>query len=199
MKRRYVGWMGLAVFFITLSIMMSGGLRPVLTTTPRVVVAQESSEVAPAIQSAIAIGGTYEDPLGLFKVAILENYSVSTAAGSPVFQTGDGSLAYSVVRVPLQSESPLSEIGLVEVVQQTFAKGEGFQTQTFSAIPGNGLQIEWTGRLSQGAASPQPLSGTILVMQTEADAYLLMVAALDAAASQVPGVLSVLADTLTIL
>lgn len=198
MKRKRVRWIGLVFFFIPLLVSVIAKSPPVLMAAPGTIAAQVLPEVAPSAQSSVTVSGTYEDPLGLFQVAILENYSVSLASGSPVFHNGNGSLAYSVVRVPLPSASPISEIGLVEAARRTFEKGEGFQTQTFNSIPGNGTRINWTGRFSQGTAPPRPLSGTILASQRDAAVYLLMVAAFEDSASQVPEVLSILADTMTI-
>jgi hypothetical protein len=101
--------------------------------------------------------------------------------------------------VPLNSDTPLTDIGLAEVAQRTLGRGEGFQTQTFNPLPGGGLQISWTGRFTQGAAPPQPVSGTVMVKQQGAQAYVLVVSALETAVPQVPQVVSVLLDTLKIL
>ncbi|NER78613.1 MAG: hypothetical protein F6K42_03365 [Leptolyngbya sp. SIO1D8] len=161
---------------------------------------EEGAEVNPDLESELIVSGLYEDPQGKFQIGILDGYAVSTAAGSPLFQLGDGSLAYSVIRVPLDSESPLAEIGLVEIAQQTLGRGEGFQTQTFSTVPGGGLQIFWTGRFSrQSSAPPQPISGTLLVKQQGAEAYLLIVAAFEDAVAQVPRIITTLTNTLVIL
>lgn len=164
-------------------------------------VAQEATDDTDPIPSnpGIPITGNYEDPQGNFQVGLLEGYATRSAAGSPLFQNDDGSLAYSIVRVPLESETQLSEIGLVEIAQQTLGQGEGFQTQTFNTLPDGAVQIDWLGRLSQGTAPPQPVSGTILAKQQGAAAYLIVVAALDAAVEQVPDIVSTLADTLVVL
>ncbi|MEO1182518.1 MAG: hypothetical protein AAFX51_17110 [Cyanobacteria bacterium J06636_28] len=162
-------------------------------------VAQEAVETAPPAATELGIAGNYEDPQGNFQVGLLEGYAASSVAGSPLFQNSDGSLAYSVIRVPLASETRLSEIGLVEIAQKTLGQGEGFQTQTFNTVPDGGVQIDWNGRLSEGAAPPQPISGTILAKQQGAAAYLIVVAALDAVVEQVPDVVSTLAGTLVVL
>ena len=164
-------------------------------------VAQETPEAAPVPDSgpALVISGTYEDPQGKFQVGILDGYTVSSAAGSALFQLGDGSLAYSVIWVPLNSDSPLPDIGMVDIAQETLGRGEGFQTQTFSTVPGGGLQIAWTGRLSQGTVPPQSVSGRILVKQQGAEAYVLVVAALEDDSAQVPAIVSTLMETLVIL
>jgi len=200
MTRRSIVWMSLAAIALTISLLLGSGWRTQGVATPTAIqLAQESSESEPSSEGGgPAVTGTYEDPQGAFQVGILDGYSVSSAAGSPLFQASDGSLAYSIVRLPLTSDVPLSEIGLVEVAEQTLGDGEGFQTQTFSTVAGGGLQIAWTGRYTQGGAPPQPISGTILVKQQGAEVYLLAVAALEPAVAQVPAVVSTLAETLTI-
>ncbi len=199
MKRQTWWWMGLAAIALMTSLLMgnlwSGQSSAVTAATTLTAQAPSTAPEAPPLPAVVA---PYEDPQGKFQVGILEGYTATAAAGSPLFYAGDGSLAYSVVRVPLSSNAPLSDLGLAEVVQRTFGKGEGFQTQAFSTIEG-GLQINWTGRLTQGSSGSQPISGSILVRQQEADAYVLAVAALASGANAVPGVLTLLADTLVIL
>jgi hypothetical protein len=200
MKRRSLGWVAIAAIALIASLMMNSPWQPVTGTakaSPFELV-QAVPETTPAAPGMV-VSGLYEDPQGNFQVGILEGYAVSTVVGSPLFQRGDGSLAYSVVKVPLNSETPLTDIGLAEVAQQTLGRGEGFQTLTGNPLPGGGLQIIWTGRLTQGAAPPQPVSGTVLVKQQGAQAYVLAVSALESAVPQVPQVVSVLLDTLKIL
>ena len=198
MKRRSMGWLAIAAIALIGSLLLGPGWRSV-AADPGLILAQ-TPEAPPALEAAQpALSGTYEDPQGQFQVGILEGYTVSTTAGSPLFQLPDGSLAYSVVRVPLSSDAPLPDIALVETARQALGNGEGFQTQTFTPVPGGGLQIAWSGRLSQGAAPPQPVSGTVLAKQQGAIAYLIVVAALESGAPQVPQVVSTLVDTLQIL
>ncbi|WP_008308913.1 hypothetical protein [Leptolyngbya sp. PCC 6406] len=148
--------------------------------------------------SAFPLSGTYEDPRNRFQIGLAEGYAVSTAAGSSLFTSPDGSLAYSLIHAPLNSETPLSEIGLVELARQVLGRGEGFQTQTFQPIS-TGLQIAWTGQFTQGMAPPAPISGTIVAQQRGAAVYLLVVAAQDAALEQLPEATSALVESLTIL
>ena len=202
MKQRAFWWTGLAAIALALSVLVGSAWQVGLSAAPPHIlqVAQEVPEVETfAPETALALVGNYEDPQGNFQVGLLEGYTTSSAAGSPLFQNGDGSLAYSVIRVPLNSDTLLSEIGLVEIAQQTLGQGEGFQTRTFNTVPEGGVQIAWVGRLSQGAAPPQPVSGTILAKQQGVDTYLLVVAALEDAVEQVPQVVSTLTDTLVIL
>lgn len=202
MRRRSWGWVGITAIALVLSMMVGGQLssQNQRQSASAEILAQQPAETSPAAGSSVpALSGTYEDPQGNFQVGILEGATTSTFAGHPLFQLPGGDLAYSIVRVPLNGEAALSDIALVELARQALDNGEGFQTQSFSPVPGGGLQIGWTGRLSQGAAPPQPISGTILAKQQGAEAYFLVVAALEAATEQVPQVLVTLSDTLKIL
>lgn len=210
MKRRLLGWMALAAIALLGALVVSSSW-PVNKVDASSDTAQSShpfrlaqatpgsDETGQAASNGVPISGTYEEPQGRFQVGIIDGYSVSSAGGSPLFQQGDGGLAYSVVRVPLSSETPLSDVGLAEITEQTLGQGEGFQAQTFDNVPGGGLQIAWTGRLSQGAAPPQPVGGLVLAKQEGSAAYLLVIAALEDAAGQVPSVAASLAATLEIL
>lgn len=202
MKRQTFWWIGLAAMALVVSLLISGVMPSVgaMASATSFLVAQNESEEVPVLsEPAPTVVAPYEDPQGKFQVGILDGYVATAAAGSPVFYADDGSIAYSVVRVPLESESPLSDLGLVEIAQRTLGKGEGFQTQTFNPTADGGLEIAWTGRFSQGAGAPQLVSGSIVVRQQGADAYVLAVAALPDAVNQVPSVLNVLAGTLEIL
>ncbi|MEM6521810.1 MAG: hypothetical protein AAF892_12160 [Cyanobacteria bacterium P01_D01_bin.71] len=201
MHRRSLGWLGVAAIALILSLFFGSGGRltqpapssaTVLTTQAP---ADEDSELTAA---APAFSGTYEDPQGSFQIGILDGATTTTAGSAPLFVTADSSLAYSVVTLPLESEAPLTDIALVELTRQTLDYGEGFQTQTFTSVP-EGLQIAWTGRLSQSAGPPQPVSGSVLARQQGAAVYLLVVAALESATAQVPQVLVALADSLEFL
>jgi hypothetical protein len=123
---------------------------------------------------------------------------MSMVSGSPLFQKQDGSAAYSIVRVPLTGDAPLADIALVEIVQRSLGRGEGFQTQAFNPLPGGGLQIAWTGRLSQGATPAKPVSGTVLAKQQRAQVFLVVVAALETAVNELPQVAASVFNSLTL-
>ena len=202
MNRRPLAWLGVAAIALVVSLLVSssGGNFGVAVFAD-VQIVQETTDTPPSstVVPSPIISGTYEDPQGRFQIGILNGYIVSSVSGSPLLQNADGSLAYSVVRVPLNSEAPIPDIGLVEFAQQTLNNGEGFQTQTFTLVPGGGLQIAWSGRLSQGGTPPQPISGTALAKQQGTEVYLLVIAALESGVSQVPQLVSLLSDSLTIL
>lgn len=200
MNRRSFGWVGIAAIALVLSLVISAGAglsRSVASSaTPQV--AQATPDAAAPVAIAPALSGQYEDPQGAFQIGLLEGMVTTTAGGAPLFTLPDGSLAYSVIRLPLASDAPLSEVTLVALARQTLDNGEGFQTQTFTSVP-QGLQIAWTGRLSQGGRPPQPVSGSVLASQQGAEVYLLVVAALESAIAQVPQTLVTLADSLEFL
>ncbi|WP_204138154.1 hypothetical protein [Halomicronema sp. CCY15110] len=200
MNRRSLGWIGVAVVALIAAVMFGTGhvwLTPALSIEAPLL-AQATTEATVSADGAVpTLSGIYEDPQGNFQVGLLEGAAVTIAGSSPLFTLPDGSLSYSVVPVPLDSETPLPEVTLVALANQALNNGEGFQTQTFTAVP-QGLQIDWTGRLSQRGA-PQPVSGSILASQQGATVYLLVVAALEDATAQVPQTLVALADSLEFL
>jgi hypothetical protein len=200
MNRRSLGWIGVAAIALIAALMFGTGqvwLTPALSIETSLL-AQTTTEATVGADEAVPVlTGTYEDPQGNFQIGLLEGVATTMAGGSPLFTLPDGSLSYSVVPLPLESETPLPEVTLVALANQALNNGEGFQTQTFTAVP-QGLQIEWTGRLSQRGA-PQPVSGSILASQQGATVYLLVVAALEDAAAQVPQTLVTLADSLEFL
>ena len=202
MRRRSLGWLGITAIALVLSLLFSSGsatMSPAALSTA-VLTAQAPVDEGPELSAAAApaLSGTYEAPPGDFQIGLLDGATSTTAGGAPLFIVADGSLAYSVVTLPLESATPLTDIALVELARQALDTGEGFQTQTFTSVP-EGLQIAWTGRLSQGAGPPQPVSGSVLARQQGTAVYLLVVAALDSATAQVPQVLVTLADSLEFL
>lgn len=200
MNRRSLGWMGIAAIALATSLFIGFGgklMAPAMSSEAYWAQTPADEAAAPTTPTSI-LSGTFEDPQGTFQIGILEGATTTTTGGAPLFTLPDGSLAYSVVTVPLANESPLSEVALVALANQALDNGEGFQTQTFTSVP-QGLQIEWTGRLSQGNGPPQPVSGSILANQRGATVYLLVVAALEDATAQVPETLVTLADSLEFL
>ncbi|MGF1517350.1 MAG: hypothetical protein ACFCVB_06040 [Nodosilinea sp.] len=153
----------------------------------------------PALAPALPmVSGSFEDPQGRFQIGILDGYSVSSAGGSPLFQAADGSLAYTVAVAPLAS-AQASEAALVAAAESTFGAGEGFVAgNDVQPIPGGGIRINWSGRLSQGAAPPQPIAGKIFARQRGNEVFLLLVAATSAAEPQLADAINALGGTLTV-
>ncbi len=198
MKRRVWGWVGIGAIALLISIWLGQAWQPQGQVAAIVPIAQAPAPVPTVTPAAPILSGTYTDPQGQFEIGILDGYAVSTVAGSPLFQTKDGSLAYSVVRVPLNSEVLLTDIAIVDITQSTLGRGEGFQTKVFTPLSGGGLQIDWVGRFSQGQAPTKPVQGTVLAKQKGAVMYLLVVAALEEASAQIPVTVSTLMNTLNI-
>ncbi|MGB3138238.1 MAG: hypothetical protein WBB18_15635 [Nodosilinea sp.] len=143
------------------------------------------------------VSGSFEDPQGRFQIGILDGYSVSSTGGNPLFQAADGSLAYTIAVAPLRpASSPAA--AMVAAAQATFGAGEGFVTSDVQPIAGGGVRINWAGRLSQGAAPPQPITGKIFARQRETEVFLLLVAATDAGEAQVADAINALGSTLVV-
>lgn len=195
MNRRSLGWMGIAAIALLVSLLLGAG--PGFRSPVGAALAQTPADEL-TVETTSNFSGIYEDPQGTFQIGILDGTTTTTAGGSPLFTLPDGSLAYSIVQLPLDSETPLPDVTLVALANQALNNGEGFQTQTFTSVP-QGLQIDWSGRLSQGNRPPQPVSGSILANQRGATVYLLVVAALEEATAQVPQTVVTLAESLEFL
>jgi hypothetical protein len=169
----------------------AGGLGPAA-------LAQQGNAPPPALAPALPlISGNFEDPQGRFQIGIFEGFQVSTAGGSPVFQAADGSLAYTVAVAPLPvAETP--DAALVAAAKSTFGAGEGFVAGDVQPIPGGGVRINWAGRLSQGTAPPQPITGKIFARQRQNQVFLLLVAATEPAAPQLSDAINALGSTLIV-
>jgi hypothetical protein len=159
----------------------------------------ESEEAA----ESFALGGSYDDPQGRYQIAILNGFSVNTYAGSPVFEAGDGRLAYTVVTVPIAPDSDepvgtVTDATLAQVARDTFGDGEGFQTTGFQQLDEGGIQISWLGSLSQGG-STQGMQGVILSRQANNQIYLLALAATPEGYDQIESAIATLAPTLELL
>ncbi|MGV0026103.1 hypothetical protein [Phormidesmis priestleyi] len=172
---------------------------PSLPTSPLVA----PSPIAPSPASTappLPVTGEYKDPEGRFKIGILQNYKVSPLAGSVLIESPDGSLAYTVL-VRSQGELALQNgtatfvnDALAKIAQTAFQQGEGFQSGQWQAIPG-GIKLDWTGSLTIAGKS-QPIGGTILVRQLPTDVAMILIAATQSAAGQVPSAISALVISL---
>ncbi|NJR49080.1 MAG: hypothetical protein HC780_05400 [Leptolyngbyaceae cyanobacterium CSU_1_3] len=125
---------------------------------------------------------------------------VSPLAGSVLIESPDGSLAYTVLvrsqsQLALQNGAqPFINDALAKIAQTAFQQGEGFQPAQWQAIPG-GIKMDWTGSLTIASKS-QPVSGTILVRQLPTDVGMILIAATQTGAEQVPSAISALVDSL---
>jgi hypothetical protein len=142
------------------------------------------------------VSGTFQDAQQRFGIGILEGYEISSVGSTPLFQAPDGSLAYTVVVAPAPPGA--SNPALVQVATDVFGQGEGFIPTGQRSLPGGGLQIDWSGQLSQGPAPPQPVTGRIFAKQRGSDVFLLMVAATEAGQAQVGDAIATLGSTLKV-
>ncbi|NET36681.1 MAG: hypothetical protein F6K19_32415 [Cyanothece sp. SIO1E1] len=163
-------------------------------------------EVAPTAEIAtLPLSGDYLDPQARFQVGILDGYTTSSAANSPLFEAADGNLAYTVVVVPVIPDQPLipvSDAALAQAAQDVFQRGEGFQATGFQLDPEGGIQISWTGSLTIGGKS-QPMQGQILARQSlkasNRNIFLLLVATTESGQEQVPAAIATLGNSLQLL
>jgi hypothetical protein len=146
----------------------------------------------------LPISGTYSDDAEVFEIAILEEFTVSSAGSAPLFESPDGNLAYTVVVVPVDfdaSPEPLPPDALVEVAQEVFERGEGFRTTGFQPGPEGGAIIDWLGRLTIGGQA-QPVGGQIIARQSDNNVVLLLITATEPAAEILPAATATLAASL---
>ncbi|NJL44658.1 MAG: hypothetical protein HC922_00710 [Leptolyngbyaceae cyanobacterium SM2_3_12] len=200
------GLLTLAVLALVISFALGQGLGPVQPGPGRAALGQTNAPPQALAPALPMVSGSFADPQGRFQIGILDGYKVSQAGAAPLFQAPDGGLAYTVVIAPLSPEPPGTEIGaepvtentLVAVAQKAFGQGEGFLTSGLQPIPGGGIQIDWTGRLTQGATPAQPITGKIFARQRGREVFLLLVAATDAGATQLADAITTLGSTLTV-
>ncbi|MBE9158159.1 hypothetical protein IQ265_15175 [Nodosilinea sp. LEGE 06152] len=185
------------LFLAILALVISFGLSQSGSTLDSRALAQGNAP-PPALAPALPmVSGSFEDPQGRFQIGILDGYSVSTVGATPLFQAADGSLAYTVAVAPLLANSS-PEAAMVAAAESTFGAGEGFVAGDVQPIAGGGVRVNWSGRLSQGAAPPQPITGKIFARQRDAQVFLLMVAATSAGEAQVADAINALGSTLTV-
>jgi hypothetical protein len=143
------------------------------------------------------VNGEYKDPNGRFKVGILQDFTISPLAGSVLFESRDGNLAYTVLALP---QAKLGVVGgtipndaLIKIAQNAFKQGEGFATGEAKAITG-GLQIDWVGNLTI-AGTTQNVGGVILARPANDNVLLVLIAATEAGGDRVLGAASALANS----
>lgn len=148
----------------------------------------------------LPLAGNYEDNSGLFQVGILEDFTVSNAGAAPLFESGDGNVAYTVAVAPIDfSATPtgLSSEALVRVAERVFGRGEGFRIQSAEPTLNNGTLMEWIGSLTVGGQT-QPMRGSIIARQAGSNVVVLLVAATETGAETLTSVTGTLAESLEI-
>lgn len=149
---------------------------------------------------SLPLAGNYEDDSGLFQVGILEDFTVSSAGAAPLFESGNGNVAYTVAVAPIDfSATPtgLSSEALVRVAERIFGRGEGFRIQSVEPTLNNGTLMEWVGSLTVGGQT-QPMRGSIIARQAGSNVVLLLVAATETGAETLTSVTGTLAESLEI-
>lgn len=165
-------------------------LPPPPTPTAPATIPIETLSVPP-----LPLGGNYVDPQGRFQVGILEGYNVSSVGNSPLFESSDGNLAYTVVVQERVTNQRLTEATLTQIAIETFQRGEGFQAGDFIPLFWGGVRVPWTGSLTMGR-NTQPVSGVILSSQPKNDVLMLLIAATEMGRDRIPAAVSALADSL---
>jgi len=160
-----------------------------------------SPEPTPTVEEPTAppleIGGVYEDSQGFYQIAIVQGYTVGSTGTSPLFESPDGQVAYTVLRLPRLTRQRLTNGILAQIAVEELERGEGFVAQGYIPLDEGVVQVPWTGTLTQGRNS-QPMSGTLIATQPEQDVFLVLIAATEAGADQVPNLLTTLVDGLEV-
>jgi outer membrane biosynthesis protein TonB len=140
----------------------------------------------------------YKDPQGRFEVGIVENYNVSAIADSPLIESPDGNMAYTVVLQPKITNEQFSNEALAQIAMNQFQRGEGFQAEPLQILENGEILIPWTGTVTIGRR-PQPISGSILVRQNTDKILILLVSATENASQDISSAIATLSDSLKFL
>ena len=192
MARRYHWFWGvvLSAFVAVLFIGIDPFSQPLFGISPfsRAVLSDAFSFGAsvPATSSVVAQGtapeasssNSFTDAANQYTIASLEGFKPHAIAGQSVFESSDGTVAYSVIVSPTLSNVPLTDAALAQIAQVTFQQGEGFVAHNFQALGSGGIKIDWMGQVTTQAT--QALSGTIFAQQFGEKVFLLMIAATEA-------------------
>ena len=192
MARRYHWFWGvvLSAFVAVLVVGIEPLLQPSLGVSPfsRDVLSNHrsfgasgsvtNSAIAQETASDASSSNTFTDATNQYTIARLDGFAPHTIGGQSVFESSDGTVAYSVIVSPTLSKVPLTDAALAQMAQVTFQQGEGFVAHNFQALDSGGIQIDWTGQVT--TQNTQALSGTIFAQQFEEKVFLLMIAATEA-------------------
>lgn len=130
-----------------------------------------------------------------FEIGILEGYQQKMIAGVPIVESPEGNLAYTVVVKPQVTTQQLDNEDLAKIVIDELERGEGFQLGEFKAIAPGEISLPWSGSLTM-QNNTQPMSGMVLVRQKSRNVFLLLIAATEVKAEDVPLALKLLSNTL---
>jgi hypothetical protein len=138
--------------------------------------------------------GEFTDAANRFRVAILQDYRVSPIGDAVLVESPKGALAYTALAQPATAGFVTPDT-LAEMAKNAFQRGEGFQTGGTQAIPGGGVQLDWSGNLTIGGMT-QPVNGVIIAKPAGTQVLMLLIAATAAGADQVPNAAAALIDSL---
>ncbi|MEC4895635.1 MAG: hypothetical protein SAL07_20845 [Oscillatoria sp. PMC 1051.18] len=172
--------------------------EPEPEVTPSPVASPEPEPEPAAVEILVPVlplaGEPYLDPAQRFQVGIIEGFSVTSLAGSPLIESPDGNLAYTVVVRSRAFDNNLSDAALAQIAVDTFEQGEGFIPGEFQSI-GDGVVISWAGSLTL-RGNTQPISGLILSRQVPGNVLVMLISATEEGQDEVEAVLSTVANSL---
>jgi hypothetical protein len=171
---------------------------PQPTPTPEVAPTPEVETPPPPEPSLVLSESDYLDPLGRFKVGILQGYNVGTTGNWPLIEANDGNLAYTVVVKARESDRSIASPSLAQIAIETFERGEGFQPETYQVISQSEISIPWTGTVKVGRAT-QPIQGKIRVRQVRSRLFLILVSATESSFQDIDPAIITISDSLEAL
>ena len=171
---------------------------PEVTPTPQPSPSPEV-ETSPPSQSSLSLSESdYVDPLGRFKVGILQGYNVGTTGNWPLIESPDGNLAYTIVVKARESDRIIPSPSLAQIAIETFERGEGFQPETYQVISQNEISIAWTGTVKVGSTT-QAIQGKIRARQDGSRLFLILVSATESSFQEIDPAIVTISDSLEAL
>ncbi len=165
------------------------------TVSPTVLPTQSPVPVAPLpAATPLPTSGEFVDPGGRFRVAILQDYRVTSIGDAVLIERQDGTLAYTALAQPVLGGGLIAPDALAEIAKTVFQRGEGFSPGAAQPIP-SGVQIDWNGSLTIGG-NTQLVNGLIVAKPTGANVLLLLIAATESGAETIPNAAAALIDSL---
>jgi hypothetical protein len=150
--------------------------------------------LAPPLPAAdpLPTAGEFSDAKMPFRIAILQDYQVTTIGNAVLIESKNGNLAYTALAQPAPAGFASPDV-LGEIAKATFKQGEGFQASAPQVIPG-GIRMDWSGNLTIGGQS-QPVNGLMIAKPTATEVLVLLIAATEAGAGKVPNAAAALVDS----
>ncbi|MGC9502239.1 hypothetical protein [Baaleninema sp.] len=134
--------------------------------------------------------GSYSQP-GQFQIGTIEGFSLTRMAGIPLFESGDRTLAYTVVTKQRVNPRALAPDELAQMAIETLDRGEGFQPGSVTSTAPDTIEMNWTAEIGG-----KPLTGKTLARQVDRQVFLLLVSATEESVDRVDGAIALLSKTL---